>query len=110
MWNKPTEKELKKIPAFYSNEKTPPEETMIHMHFFIGGCDWYCSEYSSEEQMFFAFAILNSDLMNAEWGYVSMRELCEIKVGGFLEVDRDLHFKPTKTKDIKKIREAQGWF
>jgi hypothetical protein len=108
MWNKPTDEELAKIPAFYSSEETPLKEKMIHMHFFIGGCDWYAAEYSPEEKCFFGFAILNDDLQNAEWGYFSLEELSSLKVS-FVEVDRDLHFTPCKAIEIEKICEAQGW-
>ena len=108
MWNKPGDSELAKLPAFYSTEEVPPMEKIIVMHFFIGGCDWYAAEYSPEEHCFFGFAILNGDLDNAEWGYFSLRELCDLRVA-FLEVDRDLHFTPRKAMDIKKIRKAQEW-
>jgi len=108
MWNRPSDAELAKIPAFYSSEETPLKEKMIHMHFFIGGCDWYAAEYSPEEKCFFGFAILNNDLQNAEWGYFSLDELASLKVK-FLEVDRDLHFAPCKAIEIEKIREAEGW-
>ena len=108
MWNKPTENQLSKIPAFYSTENTPLKEKMIHLHFFLGSCDWYFVEFSPEEQLFFGFAILNGDYDMAEWGYFSLQELCELKVS-FLEVDCDLHFPPTKAIDVEKIRIAQGW-
>ena len=108
MWNKPTEKQLNKLPAFYSTEETPLKEKMIHMHFFIGGCDWYAAEYDPKEQIFFGFAILNSDYEMAEWGYFSLKELCELKVK-FLEVDRDLYFTPKKAAEIEKIRIAERW-
>ena len=108
MWNKPTEKQLSKIPTFYSTENIPLKEKVIRMHLFIGGCDWYVVEYSLEEQLFFGFVILNSDYEMAEWGYFSLKELSEIKVE-FLEVDRDLHFTPAKAKDIENIKKAQGW-
>ncbi|MFA6130494.1 MAG: DUF2958 domain-containing protein [Candidatus Omnitrophota bacterium] len=108
MWNKPSSEDLAKIPAFYSSEETPLKEKMIHLHFFIGGCDWYAAEYSSEERCFFGFAILNGDLQNAEWGYFSLRELSELKID-FLEIDRDLYFKPCRAVEIEKIREAQEW-
>lgn len=108
MWNKPTEKQLSKIPVFYSTESISLKEKVIHMHFFIGGCDWYATEYSPEEQTFFGFAILNNDYEMAEWGYFSLKELSEIKVE-FLEIDRDLHFTPAKAEDIENIRKAQGW-
>jgi hypothetical protein len=108
MWNKPSSEELSKLPPFYSTEEVPLKEKMIHMHFFIGGCDWYAAEYSPEEKIFFGFAILNGDLDNAEWGYFSLQELCDLKVK-FLEVDRDLYWKPKKAIEIDKIVLAQGW-
>lgn len=108
MWNKPTEIQLRKLPEFYSTEDISLKEKMILAHFFIGGSDWYVAEYSPEERIFFGFAILNSDYEMAEWGYFSFKELCELKMS-FLEVDRDLHFRPTKAKDIENIRKARGW-
>lgn len=108
MWNKPGKEELAKLPAFYSTEKVPLKEKIIGMHFFIGGCDWYAAEYNPEEQLFFGFAILNNDYDMAEWGNFSLRELDELKVK-FLEVDRDLHFVPTKAENIEQIRKAERW-
>lgn len=108
MWNKPTQQELSQMPAMYSTEETPLKEKVIHQHFFIGGCDWYATEYSPEDELFFGFAILNGDLEMAEWGYFSLKELAELKVQ-FLEVDRDLYWTPVKAKEVKNIRMAQGW-
>ena len=108
MWNKPSSEELNKIPKFYETESIPLKEKIIYMHFFIGGCDWYAAEYDSEKQLFFGFAILNNDYEMAEWGYFSLKELCELKIS-FLEVDRDLHFIPMQAKNIDKIRKAERW-
>jgi hypothetical protein len=108
MWNRPGDEELKKLPEFYSTENVPLKEKIIHMHFFIGGCDWYAAEYDSESRTFFGFAILNNDYDMAEWGYFSLRELDELKVK-FLEVDRNLYFKPKKACEIEKIRIAERW-
>ena len=79
MWNEPSDEELKKLPRLYDSEKTPAQETSIHMHFFLGGCDWYMAEYSPEERIFFGYAILNGDLHNAEWGYMSFGELRSVR-------------------------------
>lgn len=108
MWNKPGKEELAGLPAFYSTENVPPEEKMIHMHFFIGGCDWYAAEYDPQTRTFFGFAILNGDYDNAEWGYFSLAELCDLKVS-FLEVEKDLYFIAKKADGVAKIRRAQGW-
>lgn len=108
MWNKPTKEELAQVPALYSSEGVPLKEKMIYMHFFFDGCDWYGAEYSEEEELFFGFVILNGDLENAEWGYFSLRELCELRLN-FLEVDRNMFWRPKKAIEIEAIRKAQGW-
>jgi len=108
VWNKPSVEELSKIPKFYSTEEVPLKEKICHVHFFIGGCDWFGFEFDEDSQTFFGFAILNNDYDNAEWGYFSLEELCSLKVD-FVEVDRDLHFTPTKAMKIETIRKAQGW-
>jgi len=108
MWNRPDPEELAKIPAFYSTEKVPLKEKIIHMHFFLGGCDWYAAEYDPESRIFFGFAILNDDLEMAEWGYFSFEELCDLRVK-FLEVDRDLHWQPQKAVEIERIKRAERW-
>ena len=110
MWNIPTQERLNKIPKLYETEKIPLQEKDIHLHFFIGGCDWYISEFDGED-LFWGFAILNNDLEMAEWGYVSFAELKSIKVHGCLEIDCELEglWEVKKAKEIDKIRMAQGW-
>ena len=107
MWNKPTENQLSKLPELYSTESLPLMEKVIHMHFFLGGCDWYVAEYDKENQNFFGFVILNNDYVMAEWGYFNFIELCELKVQ-FVEVDRDIHFTQAKAKCIDNIRKAES--
>ena len=110
MWNIPTKERLDKIPRFCETEATPLQEKFIHLHFFIGGCDWYIAEYDGKD-LFFGFAILNNDYEMAEWGYVSFRELKSIKVDGWLEVDCELEeiWTPKRAGGIEQIRIAQGW-
>ncbi len=67
MWNTPTEEELAKIPRLYETENIPLKDKIIHLHFFIGGCDWYIVEYDGDD-LFWGYAILNGDTENAEWG------------------------------------------
>jgi hypothetical protein len=99
---------MSSIPKLYETEDVPLEAKQIHLHFFIGGCDWYIAEYDGDDQ-FFGFAILNNDLEMAEWGYVSLNELKGIRVGGWLEVDNDLHWQPCPAIEVDKICEAQRW-
>ena len=105
MWNEPTPERLAKIPRLYETEDVPLREKPVHLHFFIGGCDWYISEYDRDD-LFFGYAILNNDLEMAEWGYISFRELKEIKINGWLEVDCELeeYWKVRKASEIERIR------
>lgn len=102
MWNPPTKKQLEKIPALYATDGVPFEEKKVHMHFFFGSCDWWLVEYDAENDEGFGYAIINGDEQNAEWGYISLAELRTIKVG-FVEIDREIHFKAKKAGEIAQI-------
>ena len=110
MWNTPTKERLARLPKFYETENIPLREKLIHLHFFIGGSDWYIAEFDGKD-LFFGFAILNNDDQMAEWGYVSFKELKSIKLQGWIEVDCETEEVWTirKTSEIDRIRKAQGW-
>lgn len=97
MWNEPSPQRLARIPRLYETEHVPIEDKLIHLHFFIGGCDWFIAEYDGGD-LFFGYAVLNGDYDNAEWGYVSFSELKAVKVG-FLEVD-------CETESVWQVRRA----
>ena len=70
MWNIPSKEQLAKIPKLYQTEGVLLKDKPIHLHFFLGGCDWYIAEFDGDDT-FFGYAIINNDLENAEWGYIS---------------------------------------
>lgn len=107
MWNPPNQEDLSKLPKLYETEEVPLKEKVIHLHFFIGGCDWYITEYDGDDLMF-GFAILNNDFEMAEWGYISFQELLNIDINGF-EIDRDLFWKQRPAKQVERICKAQDW-
>jgi len=109
MWNEPSKERLSKIPGLYATEDITPADKMIHLHFFIGGCDWYVAEYDGED-LFWGFAILNQDYEMAEWGYVSFSELKSISVNG-IEIDCEIEaiWRVKRAAEIDKIRVANGW-
>ena len=72
------------------------------MHFFMGACDWYISEFDGDDT-FFGYANLGDDQM-AEWGYISFKELKSIHVGPGIEVDRETSWKPTPVSKVEKIK------
>jgi len=109
MWNKPTKKQLSRIPKLYETDNIPLKDKIIHLHFFIGGCDWFIAEYDADEDMFWGFVILNGDLQNAEWGLINYSEIKSIKAQGWLEIDNDIHWKVRPAKEVELICQAQGW-
>jgi len=101
MWNTPTKKQLEKLPPLYSTEGNSVNNIKIHMHFFLGGSDWFIAEYDPKSRLFFCYALLNCDLDNAEWGYTSYAELLALRQQ-FVEVDRDIHWKPKTFKEVMR--------
>ncbi len=109
MWNIPSKERLAKVPKLYETEEVPLKDKLIHLHFFIGGCDWYIAEYDGGD-LFWGYAILNSDFEMSEWGYVSFREIKDIKLG-FVEIDCELEecWTVQKASEIEKICQGNGW-
>ena len=110
MWKEPTKKRFDKVPRLYETENVPLKEKLVHLHFFIGGCDWYICETDGKDIMW-GFCILNDDYEMAEWGYVSLSELRSIKIDGWIEVYCEIEelWKVKRAVDVSKIRIAQGW-
>jgi len=103
MWNEPTPEQLAMIPKLYETENVPLKDKPILLHFFIGSCDWFISEFDGED-LFFGYAILNSDTEMGEWGYISFNELKQIRVPPGIEVDCEFFDHPLKASEIEEIR------
>lgn len=110
MWSEPNKERLNKIPRLYETEEIPLKEKIIHLHFFLGSCEWFICEFDGKD-MFWGFVILNGDLEMAEWGYISFTELKSIKIGMGIEIDCELEifWKIRPAKEISLICKAQGW-
>jgi len=108
MFNKPAAAQLASIPGLYQTEDIPLKQKLIHLHFFIGGTDFYIYEYNGTDT-FWGFAILNGDMEMAEFGYINFDELKSIRVNGWQVIDCDLHWQVRPTSQVKKICIAQGW-
>jgi hypothetical protein len=108
VWSEPTKEQLKGVPRLYETENVPLKEKLIYLHFFIGGSDWYIAEYDGEN-LFFGYAILNGDEDMAEWGYVSFKELRDLRVPPGFEVECDGLWQIKKACQVDKIRAAYRW-
>ena len=78
MLTEPPADMLARVPGMYTSELTDSEDTVIHIHFFLGHCDWYVAEYDGRDT-FFGFVNLGDPDM-AEWGYFSFAELKSLTV------------------------------
>ena len=108
MWNPPTNDILNQVPLLYETEHIQLQDKTIHLHFFIGGCDWFIAEYDGDDLMW-GYAILNNDFDCAEWGYISFKELKSIRVPPGIEVDFDLHWQKRPASQIEKICRGMRW-
>ena len=110
MWNVPTPERLDEIPKLYETENIPLREKLVYLHFFIGNCDWYVCEFDREDT-FWGFVILNGDLLNAEWGYISFSELMGVTVGEIFEIDCELseYWSVRPALQIHRIAAANNW-
>ena len=66
---------LEKCPKI--GETDGMKEHPLILHYFTGCTDFYICEYDQHDLMF-GYSILNGDLENSEWGYISLSEITAI--------------------------------
>ena len=109
MWNEPTKGRLSEIPRLYETEHVPLKEKIVHLHFFIAGCDWYITEFDGSD-IFFGYAILNNDYQMAEWGYFSFAELKALSFSGIeIDCEHEEYFPVRKASAIDQICKGNAW-
>lgn len=105
MWNKPTKKQLEKIPKLYSTDGI--KDKKIYMKFFLGGWTWYVAEFDGTDTFF--GLVVSPMNPNGKWGYFSLKELMSVKQG-YVQVDRDLYevtvYSPKK---LSQLRGKSKW-
>jgi hypothetical protein len=92
-------KRIAETPGPYGQDGKGDAAT-VHLHYFFAASDWYITEkdmdgHNDAQNQAFGFAILNGDTLNAEMGYISIRELT------YCGADLDLYFEPTSLRDVK---------
>lgn len=89
------------MPVSYSQQND--SDPIAYLHYFFGGSDWYIVEkdMDGEVEQAWGFACLNGDMMNAEYGYISITELATLNLMMGMGVDLDFHFKPRRMSEVK---------
>lgn len=68
--------------------------------FFLGNYTWYIIEGSYEDDDFMMFGVVVTET-DAEFSYISYNELQNIRMYGYMCVERDRYFDKCKLLDIK---------
>jgi hypothetical protein len=89
------------IPKLHGSEPQEFDDKIIHLHYFIGSCDWYIAEVDPSTGEAFGFANLG-DPQCAEWGYIPLDELGTILARNVFPVERNMGWKPIRFGDIAK--------
>ena len=97
----------KQIPPLYSTEDVPLGDKMVVAKFFdpCGSYTLYIIELSEEEDDTLLWG-LTTGLYEDEFGYTSLNEISAYKGKLGLGIERDLHWAPTKIKDIRGIKRS----
>lgn len=86
------------LPPLDSTDSTPFAEKAIHARLFALGsaATWLLAEYDPLEGIAFGYADLFGQGVagGAEWGYLSIEELEELRFLGIPRVEVDAHFTP----------------
>lgn len=96
----PSDEVLANIPGLYETEDIRLDDKVLHLHYFVGGSDWYIAELDPETGEAFGWAQMAPGC--GEWGYISLPELAAVQARAFgmvLPVERDLHFTPTVARE-----------
>ncbi|WP_139244496.1 DEAD/DEAH box helicase family protein [Arthrobacter alpinus] len=79
--------------SFTEQEGLSDRQQLVREHFFLGGNDWWVTEYDQESKITTGFTVLNGDAPNGEYGDFSLEELEQFR-RGLGVIERDLHWEP----------------
>lgn len=97
-----TKEVIASLPPLYSQEKV--KDPVVPVKFFspLGSWTWYAYEGQPEgdDFIFFGYVVGHEN----ELGYFSLKELESVGPFG-LGIERDLHWRPKKLSEVKKLYE-----
>ncbi|MFI1401089.1 DUF2958 domain-containing protein [Streptomyces sp. NPDC020681] len=99
----PSPAALAAVPPMYSTDGVKTAEKVVHLHYFVGGCDWFVTELDRASGTAFGWAQITEG--GGEWGLFSLPELERISVSVFV-VERDLGWEPKPARQVELIAAA----
>lgn len=103
IWNMPTKNQLDKIPPLYAQDGKG-KEAKVYMKLFSPDKTYYITEFDKKTGDMFGYVKVEGG--ESEWGYTNYNDLklAYAQSKGMNYLDRDIHFKPTKVREIKAIK------
>lgn len=101
---------LKRIPPIYGTEGTPTADKTVWAHYFSAASDYYITELDQENWEAYGYVKLANFPEGAEWGYIPLDELEQVKVPGrvmgttvpdLVIVERDMYWEPKPFSKVK---------
>lgn len=101
---KEVEKILKGYDLYSQDWKKDPL-VLVHLFDCVWSANWYITEYRAKEKIAFWYVeLLSWDSSCDEWGYISIKELSNLKWNLIKRIEVDLHFTPQRFSKLK-VRE-----
>ena len=91
---------IRTMPATYQQDGKG-DTAVAHLHYFIGGCDWWITEKDMEGGTPQAFGLASLNGGEPELGYISIDELV------LLAVELDLYWTPRTLAEIRQAYERK---
>ena len=91
----------KGVPALLAQDGKG-RDAIVYEHYFVGGCDWYITEYDPETNVAFGWAELLPGC--GELGYVDMTELESVLAQRMFPVERELDWQPVTLREVLAAR------
>jgi hypothetical protein len=85
------ERDIKETPKLYEQDGKG-EDSIVHFHYFSSNSDWFITELDLEKKLMFGYVVLNGDLINSEFGYISLDEITS------MDVELDFNFDKMTVK------------
>lgn len=88
---------INKMPKTYEAENIKVKDKVAHLHYFVGGFDWYIIEKDMLPEQRQAFGVVkNGDTV--EFGYIDITELQSISL-----VEFDFYWEPKPLSEISSL-------
>jgi len=82
------------MPQTYDTSEMDSKDITVHLHYFLGGFDWFVTEKDMEAEQLQAFRYVK--MQDNELGYINIKELIAN------HVELDLHWTPVKLSEVMR--------